>query len=60
MENQVDVNLYITDFDGKLVRQEQLDNVKEGIFDINVTNLSNGTYFLTVKSEEGWRTRNSL
>ncbi|MEZ4949638.1 MAG: PA domain-containing protein [Saprospiraceae bacterium] len=57
LENQVDVNLYITDFDGKLVRQEQLDNVKEGIFDINVTNLSNGTYFLTVKSEEGWRTK---
>lgn len=57
LENATDVEVFISDFDGKLIRQEQLDNVKEGVFDFNVNQLSNGTYFMTVKSAEGWRTK---
>ncbi|MCB0661425.1 MAG: T9SS type A sorting domain-containing protein [Saprospiraceae bacterium] len=57
LENASDVQVYISDFDGKLVRQDQLDNVKEGVFNYNVNDLANGTYFMTVKSQEGWRTK---
>ncbi|MEO0042499.1 MAG: hypothetical protein RL329_1947 [Bacteroidota bacterium] len=57
LKNTADVlNLTITDLLGNVLRREQLNNVQNGTFPVNVSGFANGTYFLTVVGKEGFRT----
>lgn len=53
--SEVTVNLL--DFTGKLIRTEQLENVQKGSFGFDVSKLSAGTYFLSVVTPEGQRSK---
>lgn len=52
-----EVTVRILDINGKLVRTQQLDNVHKGTYSFDVTALSTGTYFMTVVTPEGFRTK---
>ena len=52
-----DVTVRIMDFNGRLIRTEQLENVQKGTYGINVSDLSNGAYFMTVVTPEGFRSK---
>jgi hypothetical protein len=57
LKNTADVlNVTITDLLGNVLRREQLNNVQNGTFPVNISGLANGTYFLTVVGKEGFRT----
>jgi PA domain/Secretion system C-terminal sorting domain len=57
LKNTADVlNIAVTDLLGNVLRREKLNNVQNGTFPVNITNLANGTYFLTVVGKEGFRT----
>ncbi len=49
------VNVNVIDFYGRIVQTHQLDNVKSGAFTFDVSTLSTGTYFLSVSTDEGFR-----
>jgi hypothetical protein len=52
-----EVTVRILDINGKLVRTEQLENVHKGTYSFDVKSLSTGTYFMTVVTPEGFRTK---
>lgn len=52
---QVDVR--VIDFMGNLVETHQLENVKQGTYSFDVQNLAAGTYFLSVSTPEGFRSK---
>jgi hypothetical protein len=52
-----DVTIRIMDFNGRLLRTEQLENVQKGTYPISVKDLANGAYFLTVVTPEGFRSK---
>ena len=56
-QNNKEVNLYITDQIGRLITQSKLTNVQKGVQEVNIGNLANGTYFVTVYGTDGWRTK---
>jgi hypothetical protein len=57
LQNTADVlNVTVTDLLGNVLRREQLNNVQNGTFPVNISGLANGTYFLTVVGKEGFRT----
>lgn len=50
-----EVRADIINYDGKVVGTYYFNNVQDSAFDINVSSLTNGYYFLSVKTPEGWR-----
>ncbi|MEY4933670.1 MAG: hypothetical protein RIS64_29 [Bacteroidota bacterium] len=57
LQNNADIlNVTVTDLLGNVLRREQLSNVQNGTFPVNISGLANGTYFLTVVGKEGFRT----
>ena len=58
LKNVADVvNLQITDLQGNIVRTDKLYNVQKGVHQTDISNLANGTYFITSVTKEGWRTK---
>jgi hypothetical protein len=51
-----DVEAKIIDFNGRSVQSRKLRNIKSGIYQFNVSNLTAGTYFLSVNTPEGFKT----
>ena len=56
-QNNKEVNLYVTDQMGRLISNSKLTNVQKSIRQINVGDLANGTYFVTIYGTDGWRTK---
>ena len=56
-QNNKEVELFITDQIGRLVTQSKLTNVQKGVQEVNIGNLANGTYFVTIYGTDGWRTK---
>jgi hypothetical protein len=57
LKNNADVlNVTVTDVLGKVVQTSKLYNVQNGTHPINISQLTTGTYFLTVVGKEGFRT----
>ncbi|MFQ5447576.1 MAG: T9SS type A sorting domain-containing protein, partial [Saprospiraceae bacterium] len=52
-----EVNVGMLDFSGRIVRTEKLENVQHGNFSFDVSQLSAGTYFLSVITPEGFRSK---
>lgn len=52
-----EVTVRIMDFNGRLLRTEQFENVQKGTYAINVRDLANGAYFMTVVTPEGFRSK---
>ncbi len=52
-----EITVRILDINGKLVRTQQIDNVQKGTYSFDVTGLSTGTYFMTVVTPEGFRSK---
>lgn len=50
-----ELNVKFTDIHGKFVMQHSIHNVKEGKFPLEVTNLSDGNYLMTVETKDGVR-----
>jgi len=58
LDNLADlVEVGILNIDGQLMQVEKLKNVREGTFNFDVANLAAGTYFLSIKTPEGWRSK---
>ena len=55
VENMERVDLYIVDVTGKLIRNVQLENITSQQVEINLDQLSSGTYFLQIRTEAGVR-----
>ena len=55
LATQVDVN--ITDLYGRTVKTSKLNNVQAGDFQVDISGLAQGHYFLSVQCEEGFRTK---
>ncbi len=53
----VEVEARILDFTGRLVSSRTLNNVQKGRFDFDVSKLPNGTYFMSVSTPEGFRSK---
>lgn len=51
------VEVNILDFTGSLVSSRQLENVSKGRYSFDVSKLPNGTYFLSVNTPEGFRSK---
>lgn len=51
------VEVNIMDFTGRLVSRRQLDNVHKGRYSFDVSKLPNGTYFMSVNTPEGFRSK---
>lgn len=51
------VEVGILNSEGKLLRVEKFENVKTGTYQIETQSLGAGTYFLSVKTPEGWRSK---
>ncbi len=51
------VEVGILNSEGKLLRVEKFENVKTGSYRIETQSLNAGTYFLSVKTPEGWRSK---
>ncbi len=51
------VNVRILDFNGRLVSSQQLDNVQQGTYSFDVSNLASGMYFMGVETPEGYRAK---
>jgi hypothetical protein len=52
-----EVKAGILDLTGQVVRVEKFENVKDGSFRLDVSDLAPGTYFLSVITPEGWRSK---
>lgn len=52
-----EVEVRILDFTGRMVSNRTLDNVQKGRFSFDVSNLANGTYFMSINTPEGFRSR---
>ena len=52
-----EVTVRILDFNGRLVRTQQLENVQKGTYNFNVSDLATGAYFMTVTTPEGYRAK---
>ncbi len=52
-----EVNVAVLDFSGKVIRTEKLENVHQGTYRFDVSNLANGMYFLSVVTPEGFRSK---
>jgi hypothetical protein len=58
LQNVADVvNIHITDLAGKTISVQKLYNVKDGVQQVQLGNLANGSYFATIVTKEGWRTK---
>lgn len=58
LENTADVvEVVIFDFTGRMVSSRTLDNVQKGRFSFDVSNLANGTYFMSINTPEGFRSK---
>ncbi len=56
LENLADrVRVDILNFDSKVVGTYELENVRNGVYPFNTEHLASGTYFLSVKTPEGYR-----
>jgi hypothetical protein len=51
------VEVKMLDFTGRLISSRQLDNVLKGRYSFDVSKLPNGTYFLSVNTPEGFRSK---
>jgi len=49
------VRVDILNFDGKVVGTYDLENVRKGVFPFNTEMLAGGTYFLSLKTPEGYK-----
>jgi hypothetical protein len=54
------VNMIISDVSGNLIRTESLSNFKEGVNRVKVKDLASGTYFMTIITDEGYRTKSFI
>lgn len=52
-----EVEARILDFTGRLVSSRTFNNVQKGRFDFDVSKLPNGTYFMSVSTPEGFRSK---
>ncbi|MBI1224875.1 MAG: T9SS type A sorting domain-containing protein [Bacteroidetes bacterium] len=52
-----EVQVNILDFTGRLVSSRTLDNVQKGRYNFDVSKLPNGTYFMSVSTPEGFRSK---
>jgi hypothetical protein len=55
MAQEVDVRIY--DFTGRMVNNRRLENVQNGGFGFDVSQLANGTYFMAIHTPEGFRSK---
>jgi hypothetical protein len=51
-----EVQVEVMDVNGRLIRQQQLDQVQQDQVRINTSQLSEGTYMIRVRTAEGVRT----
>ncbi len=56
-KNAKEVTVRILDFDGRLVRTQQFENVQNDRLTFDVGDLAVGTYFLSVSTPEGYRSK---
>jgi hypothetical protein len=52
------VNVQIIDIQGRILKSESFNNIKDEVITLNVANLAKGNYFLHVQTDEGYRTKN--
>ncbi|MBR9922670.1 MAG: T9SS type A sorting domain-containing protein [Bacteroidetes bacterium] len=60
VENHDRVNLYVMDVTGKLVQSLELENIRSQQIEMNLNNITSGTYFLQVVTENGVRTESFM
>ncbi|MCF8246165.1 MAG: T9SS type A sorting domain-containing protein [Saprospiraceae bacterium] len=52
-----EVEVHILDFTGRLVSSRTLDHVQKGRYSFDVSKLATGTYFMSVNTPEGFRSK---
>ena len=52
-----EVQVNILDFTGRLVSSRTLDNVQKGRYSFDVSKFPNGTYFMSINTPEGFRSK---
>jgi hypothetical protein len=52
------VNVQIIDIQGRILKSESFNNIKDEVITLNVSNLAKGNYFIHVQTDEGYRTKN--
>ncbi len=52
-----EVEVRILDFTGRIVSTRTLENVQKGRYGFNVSQMANGTYFMSINTPEGFRSK---